>query len=406
MSISTETVTTPTPIVLTRRRQAILTLVGILVLSGTIGLLWWMLEGRFHVSTDDAYVAGDIVQVTPQLAGTVLSVQAEDTDVVKLGAPLVELDPADSLVALDQAKAALGQVVREVRTLYAASASFGAIVTQRERDLAKVQDDLKRRQALVGTGAVSNEEIEHAIASVKAAEASLVAAREQLLANNALSDHTTVENHPNVLRAAARVEEVYLALRRTSITAPVAGQVAKRNVQIGTRVAPGQALMAIVPLDRVWVDANFKEVQLRKIRIGQPVTMIADIYGSQVPYTGRVIGFGAGTGSVFSLLPAQNATGNWIKIVQRVPVRITIEPSQIAQHPLRLGLSIEANVDIHDQSGPPLSPAEQRERVPHVAVAGEAPDASRQLIRSIITGNLGSTETLRSPAAFRSIPSH
>ena len=375
-----------------------LALSGILVLGAALGTAWWLLEGRFHERTDDAYVAGEVVQITPQLAGTVLAIQAEDTDVVKQGALLVELDPADARVALDQADASLAQAVREVRGLYTTSASFAAIVSQRQADLGKARDSLRRRQSLAGTGAFPGEEIEQAITGVHLAEAGLVTAQELLLSNNALSDHTTVADHPKVLHAAARVEEAYLALRRASITAPIAGQVAKRSVQIGTRVAPGQPLMAIVPLDRVWVEANFKEVQLRKMRIGQPVSMVADIYGSRVPYTGRVVGFGAGTGATFALLPAQNATGNWIKIVQRVPVRLAIDPGQVVAHPLRLGLSIEVDVDLHEQGGSPLAAAEPRQTVVTASSAGSSLDASRQRIHRIIAANLGTAGARRSAA--------
>lgn len=388
MSESTVDPSSLAPAPTSRRQYALLTLTGIVVVAGIAGGLWWVLEGRYHESTDDAYVAGDIVQITPQVAGMVLAIHADDTDVVKAGAPLVELDPADAGVALDQAEAALAQTVREVRTLYTTNSSLAAIVLQREADLARARDDLQRRQALAGTGAVSGEEIEHARAGVQTAEAALTTTREQLLSNNALTDHTTVENHPNVARAAARVEEVYLAVKRAAITAPVAGQVAKRSVQVGTRVAPGQPLMAIVPLDRVWVDANFKEVQLRQMHVGQPVTMVADIYGSRVRYTGRVVGLGAGTGAAFALLPAQNATGNWIKIVQRLPVRVAIDAGQVAEHPLRVGLSIEAEVDIRDQSGPQLAAAERREPVSRTAAADDGQEAARQLIRRIIAANL------------------
>jgi len=402
MSESTAVSPNPVPTRASRRRRALLILVGILVIGAIVAVAWWALEARYRESTDNAYVAGDIVQVTPQQGGTVLAIHADDTDVVKAGAPLVDLDPADARVALDQAEAALAQAVREVRTLYTTNASLAATVTQREADLAKARDDLHRRQALAGTGAVSGEEIEHAKSGVQAAEAALTTVREQLLSSTALTDHTTVENHPNVARAAARLAESYLALQRTAIVAPVSGQVVKRNVQLGTRVAPGQPLMAIVPLDRVWVDANFKEGQLRQMRIGQPATIVADIYGSQVRYTGRILGFGAGTGAAFALLPAQNATGNWIKIVQRVPVRVAIDPQQVAEHPLRIGLSLEVDVDVHDQSGPQLANAERREAVSRTAVTGDNPGASRQLIRRIIAENLGRGDARPNAAALRS----
>jgi len=371
-----------------RRRRVLLPLIGVLLLAGVAGAIWWFFEGRWHETTDDAYVAGDVVQITPQVAGTVLAIHADDTDVVKAGTPLVDLDPADARVALDQAEAALGQAVREVRTLYTTNSSLAAVVAQREADLAKARDDLTRRQALAGTGAVSGEEIEHARTGVQAAEAALATARDQMLSNAALTDGTTVESHPNVARAAARVEEAFLALRRTSIAAPIGGQVAKRGVQVGTRVAPGQPLMAIVPLDRVWVDANFKEIQLRQMRIGQPVSLTADLYGSRVQYSGRIVGLGAGTGAAFALLPAQNATGNWIKIVQRLPVRIAIEAGQLAEHPLRVGLSMQVDVDVHEQDGNQLTASDARSQAPRTATADDGQEAARQTIRRIIAANL------------------
>jgi membrane fusion protein (multidrug efflux system) len=397
MSDPTVDSSAPTNGTTSRRRKVLLPLAAVLILAVIAGALWWLLEARYHETTDDAYVAGDIVQITPQVAGTVLAIHADDTDVVKAGAPLVDLDPADARVALDQAEAALAQAVREVRTLYTANSSLGAVVALREADLAKARDDLHRRQDLAGTGAVSGEEIEHARTGVQTAEAALTTAREQLLSNNALTDHTTVENHPNVARAAGRVEEVYLAFKRATINAPINGQVAKRSVQVGTRVAPGQPLMALVPLDRVWVDANFKEVQLRKMHVGQPVTMVADIYGSRVPYTGKVVGLGAGTGAAFALLPAQNATGNWIKIVQRLPVRIAIDAGQVAEHPLRVGLSIEADVDVHDQSGPQLAATERRTPASRAIATDDGQEAARQLIRRIIAANLRSDVAAATP---------
>jgi membrane fusion protein, multidrug efflux system len=368
------------------RRKILLPLTAVFVVAGIGAAAWWFFVGRYHETTDDAYVAGDVVQITPQVAGTVLAIHVNDTDVVKAGAPLVDLDPADARVALDQAEAALAQTVREVRTLYTADSSLTAVVTQREADLAKAKYDLNRRQALAGTGAVSGEEIEHARTAVLAAEAALATARDQLRSSKALTDNTTVATHPNVARAAARVEEAYLAFKRTAIVAPVGGQVAKRGVQVGTRVAPGQPLMAIVPLGSVWVEANFKEVQLHHVHIGQPVTMVADLYGSSVTYAGKVVGLGAGTGAAFALLPAQNATGNWIKIVQRLPVRIALDPKQVAEHPLRIGLSMEVDVDVHDQSGPEVASA--RTPVARSAAADDSQVAARKLIGRIIAANL------------------
>jgi membrane fusion protein (multidrug efflux system) len=312
---------------------------------------YWATVLRYHQTTDDAYVTGNIVQITPQISGTVVSIGADDTQFVKTGQTLVKLDQADAKVALDQAEAQLARTVREVRNLFATTAQLEAAVAVRRTDLATAQQDLERRQRLGDSGAVSGEELQHARDAVKAAQASLLSATQQVAANRARIDNTTLENHPEVRDASAAVRNAYLTYARTTLPAPVSGFVAKRNVQLGERVGPGVALMAVVPLDQVWVDANFKEPQLSAMRLGQPVTLTADLYGSSVQYHGTVEGFGAGTGAAFSLLPAQNATGNWIKIVQRVPVRIALDPKDLADHPLQVGLSMKVDVDVHHRGG-------------------------------------------------------
>jgi membrane fusion protein, multidrug efflux system len=308
--------------------------------------LYWAQVLRYHQGTDDAYVGGNVVQITPQISGTVIGIGADDTQFVKAGQPLVRLDQADAKVALDQAEAQLARTVRDVRNLYATSSQLEASAQLRQSDLDAAQKDLVRRQQLGTSGAVSGEELQHARDAVKGAQASLMAAQQQLAATRARVDNTTLEDHPQVRDAAAAVRNAYLQLSRTELPAPVAGFVARRNVQLGQRVGPGAALMAVVPLDQVWVDANFKEPQLSHMRVGQPVKLTADLYGTKIVYHGTVAGFGAGTGSAFSLLPAQNATGNWIKIVQRVPVRIALDAREIAAHPLQIGLSMKADVDV------------------------------------------------------------
>jgi len=303
-------------------------------------------------------VNGNVVQITPQVTGTVIAVKADDTQTVQMGEPLVQLDPADSRIALQQAEANLAQTVRQVRGLFANNSQYEAQVAIRQSDLARAQDDLRRRMEVAQTGAVSQEEISHARDAVKSAQAALEAAQQQLSANRALTANTTVATQPNVLAAAARVRDAYLANARNTLPAPVTGYVAKRSVQVGQRVSPGAPLMAVVPLNSLWVDANFKEVQLRNMRVGQPVEMTADVYGSSVVYHGKVVGFSAGTGSAFSLLPAQNATGNWIKVVQRLPVRISLDPTDLEKHPLRIGLSMQVNVNIRNESGTQLGTAQ------------------------------------------------
>jgi membrane fusion protein (multidrug efflux system) len=352
-----------------KRRTALTAIaVAVLVIGGGYGIYYWM-TGRHSESTDNAYVQANVVQITAQAPGTVTAIQADDTDFVKAGQLLVRLDPADARVALDQAEAALAQTVRETRILFANNSTLQAQIDARQADatraaadLAKAQDDVNRRQPLVQSGAVGKEEFDHArqqLDSAKsayiAAKSALDAAKEQLNSNQSQTQGTTVAEHPNVLRAAAKVREAWLAVQRADVPAPVSGTVARRSVQVGQRVQAGVPLMSVVTLDRPWVDANFKEGQLERIRIGQPATLEADVYGKHVVFHGKVEGLGAGTGAAFSLLPAQNATGNWIKVVQRVPVRISLDPKEIAQNPLRVGLSMNVTVDVADESGRSVS---------------------------------------------------
>lgn len=373
-----------------KRRRAMLIIATVFVAIGLGFGLYWLLVGRFYEDTDNAYVQGNVVQVTPQIAGTVLRIYADDTDLVRAGQTLVSLDPADAQVAVTQASAQLGQTVREVRTLYANQAQAGANLAQRQAELARAQDDLAHRQRLAGTGAVSGEELRHAEAAVSAAQAAVDAAREQLASGRALTEGTNVREHPNVQRASAQLREALLALQRSTLKAPVDGQVAKRSVQVGQRVAPGNPLMAVIPLDRLWVDANFKEGQLRHMRVGQPVALVSDLYGSDVRYEGKVVGLAAGTGSAFALLPAQNATGNWIKVVQRVPVRISLDPRQLAERPLRVGLSMRAEVDLHDQRGAPLGTTTETAVYSTAAPAFDKEAQAR--IDAIIDANLKSNK--------------
>jgi membrane fusion protein (multidrug efflux system) len=341
-----------------RTRKLLLSLLAASVVVAGAGYgTYYYTTGRFFEGTDDAYVSGNLVQLTPQVSGTVIAVNADDTQIVKQGTPLVTLDAADARVALSNAEATLGQTVRQVSSLYVNNAFYAATVAQRQSDLARALDDLKRRQAVADTGAVSGEDIAHARDAVSAAQAALDAVRQQSEANHALTDRTSIEAHPNVQAAASKVRDAYLSYARNTLPAPVTGYVARRSVQVGQRVAPGTPLMAIVPLDGVWVDANFKEVQLTRMRIGQPVTLTADVYGSKVKYHGHVEGFSAGTGAAFAVLPAQNATGNWIKVVQRLPVRIQLDQHELDAHPLRIGLSMQAEVETRDESGTQLGAA-------------------------------------------------
>jgi membrane fusion protein (multidrug efflux system) len=393
-----------------KRKKALAAVAGAVVLGGAAYGAYWALVLNHYESTDNAYVQGNVVQITPQVPGTVLAIGADDTDYVKAGQPLVKLDPADAQVALDQAEAQLAQTVREVRTLFTNNETLKAQIALREADVAraqadvaKAQDDVNRRAPLVATGAVGKEEFNHANAQLAAAKSALaaaqsavVAAKEQLTSNQSLTDNTSVEQHPNVQRAAARVREAYLALRRAELPAPVTGYVAKRSVQVGQRVQPGQPLMTVVALDQVWVDANFKESQLQKLRIGQPATLEADVYGKKVTYHGSVAGLGAGTGSAFALLPAQNATGNWIKVVQRVPVRIALNPEEVQAHPLRVGLSMEAKVDVSNTEGKALADAPRPRAVAETQVFDKLNHDADSEVQRIIAGNMGPPRSLRS----------
>jgi membrane fusion protein, multidrug efflux system len=383
------------------RRQRTLWLgfgLGGFALLGLLYGAYWAHTLRYEQSTDDAYVSGNIVQITPQIPGTVIGIGVDDTQFVDAGTPLVKLDQADAKVALDQAEAELARTVREVRTLYATSSQLQALVSQRESDLSLARQDLARRERLGSSGAISNEELQHAGDAARSAEAALTSAQQQLRAGRARTDGTTLEEHPDVRNAAAQVHSAYLAFARTTLPAPVAGFIAKRNVQLGQRVSPGLTLMAIVPLDQVWVDANFKEPQLAAMRVGQPVKLSADLYGHSVVYHGKVAGFGAGTGSVFSLLPAQNATGNWIKIIQRVPVRVALDAKELAAHPLQIGLSMRAEVDTHDRNGPRL-PELAHNAAGYVTDVFDANDLiADQRVHSIILAN-EATSAAQPPAA-------
>jgi membrane fusion protein (multidrug efflux system) len=386
-----------------KRKKALTAVAAAVVLGGAAYGAYYGLVLAHYESTDNAYVQGNVVQITPQVAGTVLAIGADDTDYVKAGQPLVRLDPADAQVALDQSEAQLAQTVREVRTLFTNNDTLKAQIALREADVAraqadvaKAQDDVNRRAPLVASGAVGKEEFNHAASqltaarsALSAAQSAVVAAKEQLTANQSLTENTSVDQHPNVQRAAARVRETYLALKRAELPAPVDGYVAKRSVQVGQRVQPGQPLMTVVALDQVWVDANFKESQLQKLRIGQPATLEADVYGKKVVYHGAVAGLGAGTGAAFSLLPAQNATGNWIKVVQRVPVRIALNPEEVSSHPLRVGLSMDARVDVSKTDGKSLADAPRAHAVAQTDVFDRVNRDADGEVRRIIVANAG-----------------
>lgn len=337
------------------RKYGLLIVILVFILAGIWAGWHWLVVGRYYQSTNDAYVSGNLVNVMSQVAGNVKAVYADETQHVLTGQTLVVLDDADARLALARAESALAQTVRTVAGQYQAAAAAQALVVQRQVELERARSDLSRRSGLHDARAISGEDLEHARLTVAAAQAALLAAQRNHDAARAVVLATPVAHHPAVLQAEAQVRQAWLDLQRTRIYAPVSGRVAKRSVQVGEHVTSSSPLLAVVPERQVWVDANFKEDRLAKVRIGQPVSMVTDLYGSDVVFHGHVAGLSAGTGNVFSLLPAQNATGNWIKVVQRLPVRIALDAKELDKHPLQLGLSVTATVDVHDQSsGPPV----------------------------------------------------
>lgn len=359
------------------------------LLAGSALIAWWLLAPSNHEVTEDAYVEGNVVQVTPQLNGSVTAIAADNTDYVQAGQVLVQLNEVDAQLALARAEAQLAKTVRQVRAQFASSGQGRAAIVLRRADVARAETDLARRSSLAGSGAVSGEEISHAEDALRTAHAALTVAEQQSLSSSALTDQTSVAGHPDVLAASAQLRDAWVAAHRTTLRAPVSGLVTRRNVQLGQRVAAGAALMSIVPPGQMWVSANFKESQLHGIRIGQPVELRADVYGNTVRYHGRVAGLDAGTGSAFALLPAQNATGNWIKVVQRVPVRIALDAQELAAHPLKIGLSMRVAVDTRQRGGLLAASTPSGRPAWRTAVFdGELAQAAEQA-EAVIAANLG-----------------
>ena len=398
-----------------KRKRVLLAFTGAFVVIGLSFGAYWLLWGRYHVGTDNAYVAGNLVPVSAQVPGTVVSILADDTDLVEAGTPLLQLDDADARVQLQAAEAALGEAVRAVRGLYASQGEASAGVAQRLSDVQRSQheldrtqaelnraaDELGRRESLFRRNFISSEALQVARTAVDAARAGRDAAgaalaqarsaveqaRSQQAGAEGLVNGTSLETHPRVLAAAAQLRDASLALSRTSILAPVRGHVAKRSAQVGARVAVGTPLLSIVPDDQLWVEANFKEGELRDVRIGQPVTLSSDLYGSGVEFRGTVAGIASGTGSVFSVLPAQNASGNWIKVVQRLPVRIALAPDGLEEYPLRLGLSMKVSVDVHRTDGERLASAPRPGSAFHTDVYASRAAEADALIARVIRAN-------------------
>jgi len=364
------------------KRKRLLTILALIFLL--VGVVWgvrWFLHSRGHETTDDAYVAGDLVRVTPRIDGSVVAVLADDTDFVKQGQIVVKLDDTDARLALAKAEADLGEIVRRISQTFEAHSQQLANLAVKQRTLEQAEADLARRERAVAVDAISREEAEHAHSARDKARSELALARAQLAASRAEVSGTSVATHPAVKQAEARLREAWLALNRCEIRAPAEGQGAKRSGQIGQQVAPGAALMAIVPMTHLWVEANFKEDQLKGMRIGQPAQLVSDLYGSGRTFHGTVVGLSPGTGSVFSLLPPQNASGNWIKIVQRLPVRIALDPGELAEHPLRVGLSMTVEVETRA-----AGKSEAATTTRYVTPVEDATGADA-LIRSIVQAN-------------------
>jgi membrane fusion protein (multidrug efflux system) len=334
-----------------KRVRILLIMAAVLI---TIGVAWTLLEVLVlsqREKTDDAYVVGNQIGISSELSGTVVQVFVRNTSKVAAGQALLKLDDTDAKQQLARAAAQLAQAVRQVRMQQAQALQYDAAITERELQLTRAEADLAKREPLLAQQAIAGEEVRHAREAVQLAQAGLTQARQQSVAARALVAGVPLAENPAVEAAKTAYQDAWLSLHRTTVVAPAGGYVAQRSVQLGQRIAPGEHLLTIIPLADVWLEANFKEGQLRHLRIGQPATVVSDLYGGDVEFHGHVIGLSAGTGAAFSLLPAQNASGNWIKVVQRVPVKIALDPEELAKHPLRIGLSTTATVDTHDRGG-------------------------------------------------------
>lgn len=340
------------------RKKYFIVFLGI-VLPVFIGLFfYWDLVLSRQVNTDDAYVTGNMNAVSSQVNGSVTTINYTDTEFVRKGDIVIGLDKTDSIIAFNQAKNNLANTVREMRKLYVLDSQYLANVNAAKIQAKQASEDYQRRQRLAASGVIAREDLEHAKDSVISSNAALDAAVQAYKANKTLIMNTSLAQQPQVLQAADNMKQAWLALQRTDIRSPVTGYVAQRNVQVGETITPAQPLMAVVPAQQMWVNANFKETQLTDVRIGQPVTLTSELYGDKVIFHGHVKGINMGTGNAFSLLPSQNASGNWIKVVQRVPVNVVLDENELSQHPLRIGLSMNATIDIgasHRKALPELS---------------------------------------------------
>lgn len=372
-----------------QRKNALILLTLFFIAIGVGWSLYWFLVLRHYESTDNAYVAGNQVQIQSQISGSVMTVNVDNTDFVKSGEVLVELDPRDAELSLDKAKTALANSVRQSHQQIVNSRQYQANIDMKKSELVRLQNDLKRREVLGSSNLIGKEELQHAREAVVSARAALEVAIEQLNANNAIVLDTPLAKQPAVEQAATEVRNAWLALQRTKIVSPVDGYVSRRSVQVGSQITTATPLMAIVPSQGMWIDANFKETQLADMRIGQPAKVTLDFYGKDIVFNGTVVGLDMGTGSAFSLLPSQNATGNWIKVVQRLPVRIALEPIQLEKYPLRIGLSTEVTVDTLNKDGKVLSKDMRSAPAYHTSALAIDMSPADKIVTEIINNNSG-----------------
>ena len=372
-----------------KRRRILLLIAVIFIVIGVLWAAYWVLVLEKREKTDDAYVNGNRVVISAQVAGTVVAVLADDTQLVNSGQVLVKLDPTDAQTALSRAASALGSAVRQVRQQKATAGQYDSEIETRKLELSRAQIDLAKREPLVADQAIAAEEVRHAQENVNLARAALAQAERQSLSAHALVDGTSVESNPTVLQAKDAYRDAWIAAQRNAVIAPVSGYVAERSVQLGQHIQAGEALMTVIPLHALWVDANFKEVQLRNLRIGQKAEVRSDLYGGSFIFHGHVQGMSAGTGAAFSLLPPQNASGNWIKVVQRVPVRILIDDKDLIKSPLRVGLSATVTVDTTDRGGPVLAAQASDKPVGDTQVYTQDLEKANAEADAIVRRNLG-----------------
>jgi membrane fusion protein, multidrug efflux system len=372
-----------------KRRNILLLIAAVFIVLGALWAAYWVLVLSKREQTDDAYVNGNKVVISAQVSGTVIAVLADDTQLVKAGQILVRLDPIDAETSLSRTASVLAQTVRQVRQQKSTADQYDSVIETRKLELARAEADLAKREPLLAEHAIAPEDVRHARESVELARAALTQAVRQSVSSHALVDGTQVEDNPQVLQARAAYRDAWIAAQRNAVVAPVTGYVAERSVQLGQHIQAGQALMTVIPLNSLWVDANFKEVQLRHLRIGQPAEVRSDLYGGAYIFHGHVKGMSAGTGAAFALLPAQNASGNWIKVVQRVPVRIQIDDADLVKSPLRVGLSATVTVDTTSRSGPVLAMDANDKPVGDTQVYTQDLDKANAEADAVVRRNLG-----------------